>query len=411
MILACPPRWPVQPILSTHFVVPQNIKHRKYWYYLSVSLNVYYFFSNREIIRKVGYSFPVDIWAVGCIVYRLHYGVAPFDGSDNVEIYERILSTHVIYQRTNRYYRTLHQDELRVMRMMLKKNVKLRATIDQLLTDQYLQQQQQPDLLVPPTTTVNNTISKLDQMVFCLQQIATYNPTNRVQRLNYSQYHDARLTPSFWVHQSTVEKNRPNLIFYTYNNPNLYGCNFSDQSRMLHVNGQFLVYRSPSDNYSCFNTNADNANLSQELNNKWRTLLGKQKYMITKMFPKAHANRQFDVPIQIDPSNLDQLPWLERRKQFNGARRLLKAMRSGHDSHLFQIGYMYGSSGRSNRNNPNFFLLDTNTNSITIVKHNGDLCSVELNFVLADKCTATMHKYVQYAVKHISSLIETEYNT
>lgn len=92
-----------------------------------------------EIIRKTGYSFPVDIWAVGCIYYRLHYGVAPFDGPRSAEIYEKLLSAHIAYPRYNRFNRRLSEPELRLMRWMLKKNPGLRGTIAELLEHQFLQ--------------------------------------------------------------------------------------------------------------------------------------------------------------------------------------------------------------------------------------------------------------------------------
>ena len=43
-----------------------------------------------EIIQGKPYSYEVDIWALGVLVYLLIYGNYPFDGSTKEELYERI---------------------------------------------------------------------------------------------------------------------------------------------------------------------------------------------------------------------------------------------------------------------------------------------------------------------------------
>ncbi|KAJ6220343.1 hypothetical protein RDWZM_006155 [Blomia tropicalis] len=86
-----------------------------------------------EMIRKIGYSFPIDIWAVGCILFRLHYQVPPFDGQESSEIYNKLLNGHIYYRRINRFHRPMLPDDLSTLRSMLKKNPKLRGTVETLL--------------------------------------------------------------------------------------------------------------------------------------------------------------------------------------------------------------------------------------------------------------------------------------
>lgn len=43
-----------------------------------------------EILNKVGHSFEVDIWSVGCIMYTLLVGRPPFETSSLKETYSRI---------------------------------------------------------------------------------------------------------------------------------------------------------------------------------------------------------------------------------------------------------------------------------------------------------------------------------
>lgn len=40
-----------------------------------------------EVIRKVPYSFEVDIWSSGVLMFNLRFGRCPFTGTDQKETY------------------------------------------------------------------------------------------------------------------------------------------------------------------------------------------------------------------------------------------------------------------------------------------------------------------------------------
>lgn len=47
-------------------------------------------YMSRELVRKENYSFPVDIWALGCTMYSALYGKTPFQSNDKQTTFKRI---------------------------------------------------------------------------------------------------------------------------------------------------------------------------------------------------------------------------------------------------------------------------------------------------------------------------------
>jgi MAP/microtubule affinity-regulating kinase len=45
-----------------------------------------------EIVNKVQYSFPADVWALGILLYKMVTGAFPFRGADDKELYRKINS-------------------------------------------------------------------------------------------------------------------------------------------------------------------------------------------------------------------------------------------------------------------------------------------------------------------------------
>ncbi|KAI2798835.1 Serine/threonine-protein kinase plk1 [Blomia tropicalis] len=101
-----------------------------------------------EMIQRKGYSFGVDIWALGCVSYRLYYGNVPFDGQTNDEIYKAIVSKCPKYCRVSKCNESIENHEILVLKSMLHKNVDLRAKIDTLLQNEkyFLLEKNNPQL-------------------------------------------------------------------------------------------------------------------------------------------------------------------------------------------------------------------------------------------------------------------------
>lgn len=85
-----------------------------------------------EILLKIGHSFQVDVWSLGCIVYTLAVGTPPFETSQIDETYQRI--------KENQYTipKNLGQNLRIFIESMLKADPLKRPTMTSILNDSYL---------------------------------------------------------------------------------------------------------------------------------------------------------------------------------------------------------------------------------------------------------------------------------
>lgn len=86
-----------------------------------------------EITRKHDYEGrPVDIWALGVLLYVMLTGEFPFRGTNEQDLYARI-------QRGQyKNHELLTGDALKIVKMMLELDPHKRATADQLLKEPYI---------------------------------------------------------------------------------------------------------------------------------------------------------------------------------------------------------------------------------------------------------------------------------
>ena len=87
-----------------------------------------------EIVGQIGYSYQVDIWAVGIIMYYLYFGTAPFKADKVKQTYDNILNKELYIpeeQNQNKHFNIL-------LRGILNKNTSERYTLQQILNSEYM---------------------------------------------------------------------------------------------------------------------------------------------------------------------------------------------------------------------------------------------------------------------------------
>ena len=83
------------------------------------------------IIRKTGYSFPVDAWACGIILFTLLIGRPPFYDRNRLRMIKQITGMH--HQYTGLDWDTITEESQDLINRLLDKNPETRMTIDQAL--------------------------------------------------------------------------------------------------------------------------------------------------------------------------------------------------------------------------------------------------------------------------------------
>ena len=84
-----------------------------------------------EILNGIPYSFEVDIFSIGVLLYSVLYGIMPFDDDNEDEIYEKTIKCKVNYYGKEGLYKKLIQN-------ILVKDVTKRYSIKQILQHEWL---------------------------------------------------------------------------------------------------------------------------------------------------------------------------------------------------------------------------------------------------------------------------------
>lgn len=317
-----------------------------------------------EMLAEQGYSVGVDIWAIGCITYRLFYGNAPFDGISTEEIFRATLRKSAKYCRISKHNQPIENHEIRMMKALMQKDPSKRITLKQLLEDYKFFQ-----LIRSNQESRTSVEKKCHIMLDCIKAIAHFDSNKRI-RLNYSPYHDLGLAPRHWIQQwIDISLYGFGYAFQT----NIFGFNFKDKSKMMST-PKMIFYCDSNNELSTFELPLCPDRLWKKF-----AILQKAKTLL-------HCDQSTSVA---EPSE-SSLPWLQKWIETLDAIVLEFATR------LIQINF--------NRNNKNI-LFDPETNSITIINNNTrKLLCLRLDFILQDHVTEKMQEYVNVALQYINLL-------
>ncbi|CAB3383428.1 Hypothetical predicted protein [Cloeon dipterum] len=129
-----------------------------------------------EVLNKVGHSFEVDVWSIGCILYTLLVGRPPFETTSLKETYQRIRNCEYSLSKA-----ALSPEAVNLIRRMLQSEPKARPTVKQLLDDPFFTSGYMPKEL--PTTCLSveprfdpAILAKHNQSAVSIKHPASYIP-------------------------------------------------------------------------------------------------------------------------------------------------------------------------------------------------------------------------------------------
>uniref|UniRef100_A0A0N5CHN7 Serine/threonine-protein kinase PLK n=1 Tax=Strongyloides papillosus TaxID=174720 RepID=A0A0N5CHN7_STREA len=85
-----------------------------------------------EVINREGYSFGVDVWGLGCLLYTLLVGKVPFEGGNKDRVYYKIMNHKITFPKT------LDIHSLSMIRRLLTYDPGKRPNIGEVLKSDYL---------------------------------------------------------------------------------------------------------------------------------------------------------------------------------------------------------------------------------------------------------------------------------
>lgn len=341
-----------------------------------------------EMIIGRGYGMGVDVWAMGCITYRLFYGNAPFDGTNTEDIFKATLTKRVKYLRISRFNQPIENDSIKVMKSLLEKDPEKRVKIDKLLENSKFFQNkikltslEATKGLMPMEMSNNKNQSKCDLMIECLKTIAYYDKNKRI-RLNYIPYHDLHLVPKHWIlHWIDIS-----LYGFGYSlKQNIFAFNFNDKSKMMRAK-ENVFYCDSKEFISSFQTRICPQQLAKKL-----AILEKAQFLLKQNQEgqmTSEDDDEQDSSVYCDLNEHD-LPWIDKKVETLDALVVKLATR------LIQI--KFNQSGKN-------ILLDADKNSLTVINREQKILCLNLDFLIDDHITEKMQQYVSVALQYIELL-------
>ena len=168
-----------------------------------------------EIIEgKDGYSYEVDIWALGIIIYELIIGKPPFNADNAKMVYEKIKNIEYTFPEDS----IISNDAKILISQILVKEPSERLSLDQILNQDFFKQGSIPNLL--PSSTLTSTPS--------LTYISKFIPN--VNKLGIVVNEELK-APEIYITKFIDYSNKYGLGYILSNG--FYGVYFNDNTKII----------------------------------------------------------------------------------------------------------------------------------------------------------------------------------
>lgn len=382
-----------------------------------------------EMIQRQDHSFPIDVWALGCTLYRLYYGNAPFDGPTSEAIYQAIVSSSPKYSRVGKSNNEpVTPVDIQVLKSMLQKDPAKRIKVADLLQNKaYFGDRKAKNTTkepspnnnkrkrsrstsaprasnLEPPQAPNNIQSGIEKILVSLEAISKFDVNKRICISSYKAHHSVHLTPKYWITEwIDVQEAGFGYLF----NKNLFGFNFTiaDQtrashSRMMLLNSEIVVVVKTNGRSRRFLVNSAPAELAKSVNvlTKAHSMLIEQMEQEGLIYPEMEIN----LPCLTD------LPWLLKKIFIgSGPSERLLAIAFLFSTDLIQLTFVDQDDDSPSKNNGGrSFLFDGQQEAFSIVGKDGQLLTLDLQFILKGHITDMMHNYATESLKYIRLLLD-----
>ena len=235
--------------------------------------------------EKGGYSYEIDIWSVGVIMYELIIGTHPFGDSDNRNIYNKIYKIDYYFPK-NIIISNVSKD---LIRQILKFDPKIRPSLDQILNHYFFKLGKSIPKSIPISTLkdtpslsyIREYMPDADENGIVNKSISENNlindKSNNKNIINNIKEELNPKCPDIWI-KKWVDYSRFG-IGYKLNNNN-YGVYFNDKSKMVLNEKKNVIYyidsKNNDDNIKLNKYNIDN--YPKEIEFKIKILQNFKKY-------------------------------------------------------------------------------------------------------------------------------------
>ena len=171
-----------------------------------------------EMILENGYSYEVDIWSLGIIMYILLFGKYPFDGRHKNEIYKKIKKTKYYFPKDTK----ISNEAKDLIKKILVSSPDRRPTLDEILKHDFFQIYE----TIPKCLPISSLNSPPDETYMSKYVKMKEKEDEQNDKTNL----EVLVDPEIWIKKYKILDNTGVALLF---NNNTYGAYFNDNTKMI----------------------------------------------------------------------------------------------------------------------------------------------------------------------------------